>query len=72
MSTGENEQALRKIIDMTRWIAIIILVLHFYYYLYNWFGALGLAWSFVDKILFMSIIFLSACSFSPVDIIFLY
>ena len=51
MSTGENEQALRKIIDMTRWIAIIILLLHFYYYLYHYFSSIGLSWSFTDKIL---------------------
>jgi len=51
MSTGENEQALRKIIDMIRWIAICILILHFYYYLYGWFEQLGLTWAFTDKIL---------------------
>lgn len=34
MHTGENEQALRKILDMTRLISIIILALHFYYYCY--------------------------------------
>ena len=28
MSTGENEQALRKIIDMTRLISIVLLCLH--------------------------------------------
>lgn len=51
MSTGENEQGLRKIMDMTRWIAIFILVLHFYYYLYAWFKDIGLSWSIVDKVL---------------------
>ncbi len=35
MQTGENEQALRKILDMTRLISIAILVLHFYYYCYT-------------------------------------
>src|SRR5690349_9282994 len=35
MNTGENEQGLRKIIDMTRMISIIILLLHFYYYCYS-------------------------------------
>jgi len=35
MNTGENEQELRKIIDMTRMISIIILLLHFYYYCYS-------------------------------------
>ncbi len=34
MQTGENEQALRKILDMTRFISIIILGIHFYYYCY--------------------------------------
>ncbi|MNU14547.1 Type IV secretory system Conjugative DNA transfer [compost metagenome] len=51
MSTGENEQALRKIIDMIRWIAICILILHFYFYLYGWFKHLALTWAFTDKIL---------------------
>src|SRR6478672_3825355 len=35
MNTGENEQGLRKIIDMTRMISITILLLHFYYYCYS-------------------------------------
>ncbi len=51
MSTGENEQALRKIIDMTRWIALAILLLHFYYYLYHYFSSIGLSWPFTDRIL---------------------
>lgn len=51
MSTGENEQAMRKIIDMTRWIAIFILILHFYYYCYHLFRNFDLTWSFTDQIL---------------------
>jgi len=43
MSTGENEQGLRKIIDMTRLISILILALHFYYYFYKVFVRWG--WS---------------------------
>lgn len=35
MQTGENEHALRKILDMTRIMGIVILVLHFYYYCYQ-------------------------------------
>ena len=35
MNTGENEQGLRKILDMTRLISIVLLVLHFYYYCYR-------------------------------------
>lgn len=42
MNTGENQQALVKILDMTRFIAITILVLHFYYYLYGAFLQWGL------------------------------
>jgi hypothetical protein len=34
MMTGENEMGLRKIIDMTRMIGIVILLVHFYYYCY--------------------------------------
>ncbi|MBK0368258.1 conjugal transfer protein MobC [Flavobacterium agrisoli] len=34
MQTGENEQALRKILDMTRLISIVILILHFYFFCY--------------------------------------
>lgn len=51
MSTGENEQAQRKIIDMTRWIAIFILILHFYYYCYPFFNIFDLTWSFTDQVL---------------------
>jgi uncharacterized membrane protein YgdD (TMEM256/DUF423 family) len=32
--TGENEQGLRKILDLTRFASIFILLLHFYYYCY--------------------------------------
>ena len=51
MSTGENEQAQRKIIDMTRWIAIFILLLHFYYFCYPFFKIYGLSWPFTDQVL---------------------
>src|ERR1700733_11771012 len=32
MQTGENEQGLRKVIDLTRGISILFLLLHFYWY----------------------------------------
>ena len=32
--TGENEQGLRKILDLTRFASIFILLLHFYYFCY--------------------------------------
>ncbi|MBN8786792.1 MAG: YWFCY domain-containing protein [Terrimonas sp.] len=51
VQTGENEQALRKILDMTRLISIVILVIHFYYYCYAAFHEWGLTSSFSDRIL---------------------
>ncbi|MBV9986043.1 MAG: YWFCY domain-containing protein [Chitinophagaceae bacterium] len=35
MSTGENEQGLRKIIDLSRLMSLVLLGLHFYFYCYN-------------------------------------
>ena len=49
--TGENEQALRKILDMTRLISIVLLILHFYYFLYAAFRQWQLTSSFTDRIL---------------------
>jgi len=51
MQTGENEQALRKILDMTRLISIVILLLHFYYYCYTTFKEWGFVSTFSDTIL---------------------
>ena len=51
MQTGENEQALRKILDMTRLIGIVILVIHFYYYCYAAFQQWELVSAFSDRIL---------------------
>ncbi|MCC9066020.1 conjugal transfer protein MobC [Flavobacterium aquidurense] len=51
MQTGENEQALRKILDMTRLISIIILTIHFYYYCYVAFREWHLVSGFSDKIM---------------------
>ncbi|RTY77474.1 conjugal transfer protein TraG [Flavobacterium sp. LS1P28] len=51
MQTGENEQALRKILDMTRLISIIVLVIHFYYYCYVAFREWHLVSGFSDKIM---------------------
>lgn len=51
MQTGENEQALRKILDMTRLISIIILVIHFYYYCYTAFREWHIVSGFSDKIM---------------------
>jgi len=51
MSTGENEQALRKILDMSRLISMVLLFLHLYYYQYAAFQAWGLVSSFSDRLL---------------------
>jgi len=51
MQTGENEQAMRQILDMTRFIAITILVIHFYYYCYAAFSSWGVVSVFSDRIL---------------------
>jgi len=51
MQTGENEQAMRKILDMTRLISIVILVIHFYYYCYEAFHEGGLSSTLSDHLL---------------------
>ena len=51
MHTGENEQALRKIIDMTRLMSMAILVLHFYYYCYASFDQWHLTSALSDTLL---------------------
>lgn len=49
--TGENEQALRKILDMTRLIGITVLVLHFYWFCYHAFKKWGMTMDFTDRLL---------------------
>jgi hypothetical protein len=51
MQTGENEQALRKITDMTRLMSLFILFVHFYYYCYAQFQALHYTSLFTDRLL---------------------
>lgn len=51
MQTGENEQALRKILDMTRFISITILVIHYYYFFFEGFRIWGLTWELSNRIL---------------------
>jgi len=51
IQTGENEQALRKILDMTRLISIVILAIHFYYFCYAAFQQWGLTSDFSDRLL---------------------
>ncbi|MBN8651458.1 MAG: type IV secretory system conjugative DNA transfer family protein [Cytophagales bacterium] len=49
--TGENEQALRSIIDFLRWMSVILLLIHFYYFCHAAWSAWNLTWHWVDKIL---------------------
>ncbi|SDH47395.1 conjugal transfer protein MobC [Mucilaginibacter gossypii] len=51
MQTGENEQALRKIIDFTRLLSIALLIIHFYLRCYPAFRELKLTHKIVDHIL---------------------
>lgn len=51
MSTGENENDLRKILDLTRKASIILLVLHFYYYCYGLFRVFELRSTLTDRLL---------------------
>lgn len=51
MQTGENAQALRKIIDMTRLISLTLLILHAYVHLYRAFAAWQLTWPLLDRLL---------------------
>ena len=51
MNTGENEQGLRKITDMTRLMSIVVLALHFYFYCYQAFKEWELTAEIADRLL---------------------
>jgi hypothetical protein len=51
MQTGENEQALRKIIDFTRFLGILVLMLHFYFSCYGALIELHFTYPVVDRVL---------------------
>lgn len=51
MESSENQQALGRILDMTRLISILLLALHFYYQFYAAFQLLRLTSPFTDRIL---------------------
>lgn len=51
MQTGENEQGLRKILDLTRMISIAVLLIHFYYYCYAAFKLWNLRSEITDRLL---------------------
>jgi hypothetical protein len=50
MQTGENEQGLRKILDLTRMISITVLLIHFYYYCYGAFQQWGIRLDIIDRL----------------------
>lgn len=49
--TGENEQALRKILDLTRLASVAVLLLHFYYTCYLLFQQWGFTHTITDRLL---------------------
>lgn len=49
--TGENEAGLRKILDFTRLGAILVLLLHCYFYCYGAFERWGLTFPWGDQFL---------------------
>lgn len=51
MQTGENQHALRRVLDMTRMISLALLLLHTYYYGYVAFAAWGLHSAWGDRVL---------------------
>src|SRR6201996_3580624 len=51
MQTGENEQALRKIMDFTRYLGLLVLILHFYFSCYGAFAQMHLTYPIVERIL---------------------
>jgi hypothetical protein len=51
MSTGENEQDLRKIMDLTRFLSVVLLLFHFYYSCYAAFYRWGLHSGISDRVM---------------------
>lgn len=52
MQSGENTQALHRILDFTRLLSIVLLLLHFYSACYPAIKAWGLTFSFLDTLVF--------------------
>jgi hypothetical protein len=51
MGTGENEQGLRKIMDLTRMLSIAVLCIHFYLATYVFWKELGFSFPITDQLL---------------------
>ena len=51
MNTGEDVHGMRKILDLTRWISVGLLLLHFYYSCYAAFRQWRLTSVISDRVL---------------------
>jgi DNA-binding transcriptional regulator YbjK len=51
MHTGENQQALQKIIDFIRFMSIVVLVLHVYFFCYKTFEGIGMVSEITDRMI---------------------
>jgi len=51
MNTGEDVYGMRRLMDLSRWISIILLLLHFYFTCYGAFRTWGLTTALSDKVL---------------------
>jgi hypothetical protein len=51
VKTGENEQGLKKVMDLTRGVAIVMLLLHFYYHGYAAFAQWKMTTALSDRLL---------------------
>lgn len=51
MNTGEDVYGMRRVRDLSRWISILLLLLHFYYTCYGDFSAWGLTTALSDRLL---------------------
>jgi len=51
MATGENEQALQKIIDFIRLLSILILLFHFYYFCHQGWAQAGWTFNMADQLM---------------------
>jgi hypothetical protein len=49
LTTGENDQGLRKILDMTRLLSISMLLIHFYIFCYDFFAGFEINHAFVNQ-----------------------
>lgn len=52
VNTGENEQALRKIIDFIRLLSIVVLLSHFYFHCYRALQELGYTSEILDRVIY--------------------